>query len=160
MRITDFAENEVILEVNRNSLYLMSGDVAQADYLAASVNSYIARNGASDAFAVADSMLYIRQVNITRGMDVDIRIYVTQSALDDIFVYLAPNPDNVSTSSENRNEEFFFEITTESDTIFDALERAELIVSHTSAYPSGMGMYVLFIEFSSELYFAFSAAAQ
>ena len=28
-------------------------------------------------------------------------------------------------------------------TIFDALERAELIVSHTSAYPSGMGMFVL-----------------
>ena len=28
-------------------------------------------------------------------------------------------------------------------TIFDALERAELVVSHTSAYPSGMGMYVL-----------------
>ena len=117
----ELAENEVILEVNRNSLYLMSGDVAQADYLAASVNSYIARNGASDAFAVADSMLYIRRVNITRGMDVDIRIYVTQSALDDIFVYLAPNPDNVSTSSENRNEEFFFEITTESDTKLNEL---------------------------------------
>ena len=28
-------------------------------------------------------------------------------------------------------------------TVFDALERAELIVSHTSAYPSGMGMFVL-----------------
>ena len=66
-------------------------------------------------------MLYIRRVNITRGMDVDIRIYMTQSALDDIFVYLAPNPDNVSTSSENRNEEFFFEITTESDTKLNEL---------------------------------------
>ena len=108
-------DGEVVLEVNRNSLYLMMEDVSQADYLAASANSYLARNGASDAFAISDSMLYIRRVNISRGMDVDLRIYVTQEVLDRIFVYLAPNPDHVDSGATNRNEEFYFAVATDGD---------------------------------------------
>lgn len=109
-------EGEVVLEVNRNSLYMMMDDVSQADYFAASVKSYLSRNGASDAFAIGDSMLYIRRINISRGMDVDMRIYVTQQVLDNIFVYLAPNPDNVETSAANRNEEFYFAVATDGGT--------------------------------------------
>lgn len=49
-------------------------------------------------------------------MDVDMRIYVTQQVLDNIFVYLAPNPDNVETSAANRNEEFYFAVATDGGT--------------------------------------------
>lgn len=109
----DLQKGEAVLEVNRNSLYKMTDDVAQADYRADAANSRISESGASDAFSFADSRLYIRRLVISRDMDVDMRIYVTQETLDDIFVYLAPDPDLLTSDAAESGDEFFFRIVTD-----------------------------------------------
>ena len=118
----DLQEGEAVLEINRNSLYKMTSDVSQADYRADAANSRISESGASDAFAFADSRLYIRRLIISRDMEVDMRIYVTQETLDDIFVYLAPDPDAVTLDATETGNEFFFRIVTDGEEQKEALQ--------------------------------------
>lgn len=107
------ADNEVRIEINRNSLYKMMSDVTQADFTVNTVNSILASvSGTSTAIQITGSKpMYVQRFEITRDvMTTDIRIYVNQTAMDNIFVYLQPNLDALGTSSDSQ---YYFEIKTD-----------------------------------------------
>ena len=110
-------DSEVTVEINRNSLYKMVSDTTQADYLVNVTNSYLAStSGTSTAIQIVGSRpMYVQRFEITRDvMDTDIRIYVNENTLSNIFVALQPDIDALqgTTSSAGIASQFYFEIKT------------------------------------------------
>ena len=103
----ELADNQVVIEINRNSLYKMMTDTSQADVLVSQANSEIGRN--STAIYITDSApVYVKRFEITRdNMNTDIRIHIKQNVIDNIFVYFSPDLDLLRANNEG---EYYFEI--------------------------------------------------
>ena len=103
----ELADNQVVIEINRNSLYKMMTDTSQADVLVSQANSEIGRN--STAIYITDSVpVYVKRFEITRdNMNTDIRIHIKQNVIDNIFVYFSPDLDLLRANNEG---EYYFEI--------------------------------------------------
>ena len=110
-------DSEVTVEINRNSLYKMMSDTTQADYIVNVTNSRLAStSGTSTAIQIVGSRpMYVQRFEITRDvMSTDIRIYVNENTLANIFVALQPDIDALqgTTSSAGIASQFYFEIKT------------------------------------------------
>ena len=117
-------DDRVIVEINRNSLYKMMADTTVAYDNVQSANSAI--NSMLNAVQIVNSNLYVQRFDITRdaSMSTDIVLYVSETVLDNIFVYLSPNLNALSTSDSG----YYFEIQTDSEQQLADL-RAQLTVS-------------------------------
>ena len=105
----EIANDKVRVEINRNSLYKMMTDTTQADFEVNKTNSRL--KNTPYAIQVTGSKVYVEQFTITRDvMDTDIRVYVNKNVLHNIFVYISPNLDALSSTGS----QYYFEITTES----------------------------------------------
>lgn len=105
----EIANDKVRVEINRNSLYKMMNDTTQADFEVNKTNSRL--KNTPYAIQVTGSKVYVEQFEITRDvMDTDIRVYVNKNVLHNIFVYISPNLDALSSTGS----QYYFEITTES----------------------------------------------
>ena len=105
----EIANDKVRVEINRNSLYKMMTDTTQADFEVNKTNSRL--KNTPYAIQVTGSKVYVEQFEITRDvMDTDIRVYVNKNVLHNIFVYISPNLDALSSTGS----QYDFEITTES----------------------------------------------
>lgn len=105
----EIANDKVRVEINRNSLYKMMTDTTQADFEVNKTNSRL--KNTPYAIQVTGSKVYVEQFKITRDvMDTDIRVYVNKNVLHNIFVYISPNLDALSSTGS----QYYFEITTES----------------------------------------------
>lgn len=105
----EIANDKVRVEINRNSLYKMMTDTTQADFEVNKTNSRL--KNTPYAIQVTGSKVYVEQFKITRDvMDTDIRVYVNRNVLRNIFVYISPNLDALSSTGS----QYYFEITTES----------------------------------------------
>ena len=105
----EIANDKVRVEINRNSLYKMMIDTTQADFEVNKTNSRL--KNTPYAIQVTGSKVYVEQFKITRDvMDTDIRVYVNKNVLHNIFVYISPNLDALSSTGS----QYYFEITTES----------------------------------------------
>ena len=105
----EIANDKVRVEINRNSLYKMMPDTTQADFEVNKTNSRL--KNTPYAIQVTGSKVYVEQFTITRDvMDTDIRVYVNKNVLHNIFVYISPNLDALSSTGS----QYYFEITTES----------------------------------------------
>ena len=105
----EIANDKVRVEINRNSLYKMMTDTTQADFEVNKTNSRL--KNTPYAIQVMGSKVYVEQFTITRDvMDTDIRVYVNKNVLRNIFVYISPNLDALSSTGS----QYYFEITTES----------------------------------------------
>lgn len=105
----EIANDKVRVEINRNSLYKMMTDTTQADFEVNKTNSRL--KNTPYTIQVTGSKVYVEQFTITRDvMDTDIRVYVNQNVLHNIFVYISPNLDALSSTGS----QYYFEITTES----------------------------------------------
>ena len=105
----EIANDKVRVEINRNSLYKMMTDTTQADYEVNKMNSRL--KNTPYAIQVTGSKVYVEQFVVTRDiMDTDIRVYVNKNVLRNIFVYISPNLDALSSTGS----QYYFEITTES----------------------------------------------
>lgn len=105
----EIANDKVRVEINRNSLYKMMTDTTQADFEVNKTNSRL--KNTPYAIQVTGSKVYVEQFTITRDvMDTDIRVYVNKNVLRNIFVYISPNLDALSSTGS----QYYFEITTES----------------------------------------------
>lgn len=105
----EIANDKVRVEINRNSLYKMMTDTTQADFEVNKANSRL--KNTPYAIQVTGSKVYVEQFEITRDvMDTDIRVYVNKNILHNIFVYISPNLDALSSTGS----QYYFEITTES----------------------------------------------
>lgn len=105
----EIANDKVRVEINRNSLYKMMTDTTQADFEVNKANSRL--KNTPYAIQVTGSKVYVEQFKITRDvMDTDIRVYVNKNVLQNIFVYISPNLDALSSTGS----QYYFEITTES----------------------------------------------
>ena len=114
---SNLGDSEVTVEINRNSLYKMMSDTTQADYLVNVTNSRLAStSGTSTAIQIVGSRpMYVQRFEITRDvMSTDIRIYVNENTLANIFVALQPDIDALqgTTSSAGIASQFYFEIKT------------------------------------------------
>ena len=107
--VGEIANDKVRVEINRNSLYKMMTDTTQADFEVNKTNSRL--KNTPYAIQVTGSKVYVEQFEITRDvMDTDIRVYVNKNVLHNIFVYISPNLDALSSTGS----QYYFEITTES----------------------------------------------
>ncbi len=105
----EIANDKVRVEINRNSLYKMMTDTTQADFEVNKTNSRL--KNTPYAIQVTGSKVYVEQFEITRDiMDTDIRVYVNKNVLHNIFVYISPNLDALSSTGS----QYYFEITAES----------------------------------------------
>lgn len=105
----EIANDKVRVEINRNSLYKMMTDTTQADFEVNKTNSRL--KNTPYAIQVTGSKVYVEQFEITRDvMDTDIRVYVSKNVLHNIFVYISPNLDALSSTGS----QYYFEIKTES----------------------------------------------
>lgn len=105
----EIANDKVRVEINRNSLYKMMTDTTQADFEVNKTNSRL--KNTPYAIQVTGSKVYVEQFEITRDvMDTDVRVYVNRNVLRNIFVYISPNLDALSSTGS----QYYFEITTES----------------------------------------------
>ena len=105
----EIANDKVRVEINRNSLYKMMTDTTQADFEVNKANSRL--KNTPYAIQVTGSKVYVEQFKITRDvMDTDIRVYVNRNVLQNIFVYISPNLDALSSTGS----QYYFEITTDS----------------------------------------------
>ena len=103
----EIANDKVRVEINRNSLYKMMSDTTQADFEVNKTNSRL--KNTPYAIQVTGSKVYVEQFKITRDvMDTDIRVYVNKNVLHNIFVYISPNLDALSSTGS----QYYFEITT------------------------------------------------
>lgn len=103
----DLADNQSVIEINRNSVYMMMSDTTQADYSIEVANRTLLNT--PELIYVTDSYpMYVRQFQLTRDvMTTDVRIYVTEDALNNIFAYISPNFDALDSDSG-----YYFEINT------------------------------------------------
>lgn len=105
----EIANDKVRVEINRNSLYKMMTDTTQADFEVNKTNSRL--KNTPYAIQLTGSKVYVEQFKITRDvMDTDIRVYVNKNVLHNIFVYISPNLDALSSTGS----QYYFELTTES----------------------------------------------
>ena len=105
----EIANDKVRVEINRNSLYKMMTDTTQADFEVNKTNSRL--KNTPYAIQITGSKVYVEQFIVTRDvMNTDIRVYVNKSVLRNIFVYISPNLDALSSTGS----QYYFEITTES----------------------------------------------
>ena len=113
----DLSNNQCVVEINRNAVYKMS-DTTQADYRMEIANVTLLKS--PEFISLTDSYpMYIRKFQLTRTvMTTDIRIYVTEAALDNIFVYISPNLDALGNESN-----YYFEISTSGGEQLAALEQ-------------------------------------
>lgn len=115
----EIANDKVRVEINRNSLYKMMTDTTQADFEVNKTNSRL--KNTPYAIQVTGSKVYVEQFEITRDvMDTDIRVYVNKNVLHNIFVYISPNLDALSSTGS----QYYFEITTESPEQLASLKSA------------------------------------
>ena len=113
----EIANDKVRVEINRNSLYKMMTDTTQADFEVNKTNSRL--KNTPYAIQVTGSKVYVEQFKITRDvMDTDIRVYVNKNVLHNIFVYISPNLDALSSTGS----QYYFEITTENPEQFASLK--------------------------------------
>lgn len=114
----DLKNNQCVVEVNRNAIYKMMSDTTQADYRMEIANATLLKS--PEFISISDSFpMYVRQFKLTRTvMTTDIRIYVTEEALENIFVYIAPNLDTFGS-----NAQYYFEITTNGEEQFASLSQ-------------------------------------
>lgn len=113
----EIANDKVRVEINRNSLYKMMTDTTQADFEVNKANSRL--KNTPYAIQVTGSKVYVEQFEITRDvMDTDIRVYVNKNVLHNIFVYISPNLDALSSTGS----QYYFEITTENPVQFASLK--------------------------------------
>lgn len=107
--VLELENNQSIIEINRNSIYLMMNDTTQADYNIELANKTLLNS--PEYVYIKDSYpMYVRQFKLTRSaMTTDIKIYVTVEALNDIFAYIAPNLDSLGSDSN-----YYFELKTTS----------------------------------------------
>lgn len=104
---TELADDMARIEINRNSLYKMMADTTQADYELEKTNSQLKRT--PYAIQLTGSKMYVEKYEITRDvMTTDIRVYVNGEVLKNIFVYISPNLDALSSESAK----CYFEIQT------------------------------------------------
>lgn len=113
----DLGDSEVTVEINRNSLYKMMDDTTQADYLVNVTNNTLASvSGTATAIQIVNSRpMYVQRFEITRDvMTTDVRIYVNENTLSNIFVALQPDIDSLqgTASSSGVTSQFYFEIKT------------------------------------------------
>ena len=96
----------------------MMSDTTQADYRMEIANATLLKS--PEFISLTDSYpMYIRKFQLTRTvMTTDIRIYVTEAALDNIFVYISPNLDALGNESN-----YYFEISTSGGEQLAALEQ-------------------------------------
>lgn len=96
----------------------MMSDTAQADYRMEIANATLLKS--PEFISLTDSYpMYIRKFQLTRTvMTTDIRIYVTESALDNIFVYISPNLDALGSGSN-----YYFDISTGGGNQLSSLEQ-------------------------------------
>ena len=105
--VPDLANNQSIMEINRNSVYMMMSDTTQADYSIEVANKTLL-NTPELIYITESYPMYVRQLQLTRDvMTTDIRIYVTEETLNNIFVYISPNLDALGSDSG-----YYFEINT------------------------------------------------
>ena len=103
---TELDNDKARVEINRNSLYKMMADSTQADYEVEKTNSQLKRT--PYALQITGSKMYVQSFEITRDvMSTDIRIYVGDEVLKNIFVYISPNLETFSAE----NAKCYFEIT-------------------------------------------------
>lgn len=113
----EIANDKVRVEIHRNSLYKMMTDTTQADFEVNKTNSRL--KNTPYAIQVTGSKVYVEQFEITRDvMDTDIRVYVNKNVLHNIFVYISPNLDALSSTGS----QYYFEITTENPEQFASLK--------------------------------------
>ena len=114
----DLSNNQCVVEINRNAVYKMMSDTTQADYRMNIANATLLKS--PEFISLTDSYpMYIRKFQLTRTvMTTDIRIYVTEAALDNIFVYISPNLDALGSESD-----YYFEISTSGGEQLVALEQ-------------------------------------
>lgn len=95
----------------------MMSDTSTADYLAETANKKLVNK--STAIYVLNSQMYVKSFNITRKtMDTDIVIYITEEALNNIFVYLTPNIEVLGNDTKTT---YYFEIKTEGGSQLEGL---------------------------------------
>lgn len=114
----DLMDNQCVVEINRNAVYKMMSDTTQADYRMEIANATLLKS--PEFISLTDSYpMYIRKFQLTRTvMTTDIRIYVTETALNNIFVYISPNLDALGSESN-----YYFEISTSGDEQLASLEQ-------------------------------------
>ena len=101
-------DNQIVIDISRNSLYKMMSNTSEADYISQMANKKLVNQ--STAIYIENSEMYVKSFNITRDvMDTDITINVTSNALDNIFVYLTPNIDILGNDTTTS---YYFEIST------------------------------------------------
>lgn len=111
------ADDMAVIEINRNSLYLMMDDTTTADYYVQLVNA--ALDITPYAIQISDSLLYVDSFTITRSvMTTDVIIYVNEGVLGNVFRYLKPGLDSLNgqTASE-RSQSYYFEVTAEGEAL-------------------------------------------
>ena len=166
----EIANDKVRVEINRNSLYKMISDTTRADYEVTKTNSTLKTK--LKAIQIAESKVYVEQFEITRDvMETDIRIYVNNDVLKNIFVYISPNLDALSSTGS----QYYFEITAENGEQLTSL-RKELrdngvtavnvggyyekqIADEKAAAMSGLYLYVLVIVLLLVIYFFIEKSA-
>ena len=102
------ANDEAILEINRNSLYRLLDNYKEADIICESTN--IALLNSPKLIQINDSKLYIKKIKIIKtSMKNDVNILVNKEVISNIFVYLKPNINAIENNNLKYND-FFFEI--------------------------------------------------
>ncbi len=101
--------DKVRVEINRNSLYKMLADTTQADSEINKTNTRL--KNTPYAIQLTGSKVYVERFEVTRDvMNTDIRVYVNKNVLRNVFVYISPNLDALSSTGS----QYYFEIQTES----------------------------------------------
>lgn len=162
--------DKVRVEINRNSLYKMMSDTTQADYEITKTNSRLKTT--PYAIQVTGSKVYVEQFSVTRDvMETDIRIYVNKDVLKNIFVYISPNLDALSSTGS----QYYFEITAQSGEQLTTLRRElrdngvtainvesyyqRQISEETEEATSGLYLYILVIALLLIIYFFIEKSA-
>lgn len=115
--------NKVILEINRNSLYKMMSDTVNADYLITKANSELKVKTTAMSI-VGSKPVYIKNLKMTRDvMTTDLRIYINEKVLSNIFVYLKPNLTALNRLSDDKNgdTEYYFSVYAGSEEKYESL---------------------------------------
>ncbi len=102
------ANDEAILEINRNSLYRLLDNYKEADIICESTN--IALLNSPKLIQINDSKLYIKKIKIIKSaMKNDVNILVNKEVISNIFVYIKPNINAIENNNLKYND-YFFEI--------------------------------------------------
>lgn len=104
------ANDEAILEVNRNALYRLLDNYREADIICENAN--IALLNSPKLIQIKDSKLYIKKIKIIKtSMENDVNILVNKEVISNIFLYLKPNINHIENNNLKYND-YFFEIIT------------------------------------------------